>query len=286
VSKGTPNTVQTTAIVFPFDLFGSAGAGAGAELLADELREVLTDNKRERVPTRARAYTDKVRLRDFTFETLEAYQDWRARGRQAVRQALRRGDFLLWLTGNHLGALPLYDELGGGGDGTLIVQFDAHLDIHHFGDCTPELSHGNFLLHCATLPPLLNLGHRELLLLPDYIARYYRQTFSAEQIAIDAGTVARQLRAATAGADSLFLDIDCDVLDTAFFPALPQSVPFGLSPQTLLTLLDAVWSDKVAGVSFSEFDPARDRNDQSLATLVWLLEWLLLKRYESGPEKK
>jgi hypothetical protein len=30
--------VQTTAVVFPFDLFGSAGAGAGAYLLADELR--------------------------------------------------------------------------------------------------------------------------------------------------------------------------------------------------------------------------------------------------------
>jgi agmatinase len=278
--------VQTTAVVFPFDLFGSAGTGAGAELLADELREILADNKRERVPTRARAYTDKVRLRDFTFETLEAYQDWRARGRQAARQALRRGDFLLWLTGNHLGALPLYEELAEEADKTMIVQFDAHLDIHHFGDCTPELSHGNFLLHCAALPPLLNLGHRELLLLPDYIARYYRQTFSAEQIALDTGTVAKQLHAITDSAERLFLDIDCDVLDAAYFPALAHPVPFGLSPQTLLTLLDAVWSDKVAGMSLSEFDPARDRNDQSLASLVWLLEWLLLKRYESSAEKK
>jgi agmatinase len=279
-------SVQTTAVVFPFDLFGSAGAGAGAELLANELREILADNKRERVPTRARAYTDKVRLRDFTFETLEAYQDWRARGRKAARQALRRGDFLLWLTGNHLGTLPLYDELAAEGHKTLIVQFDAHLDIHHFSDCTPELSHGNFLLHCAALPPLLNLGHRELLLLPDYIARYYRQTFSAEQIAIDAVTVLNQLRAAAGGAVRLFLDIDCDVLDAAFFPAVPRPVPFGLSPQTLLTLLDAVWSEKVAGVSLSEFDPARDQNDRSLATLVWLLEWLLLRRYEGRPEKK
>jgi arginase family enzyme len=278
--------VQTTAIVFPFDLFGSAGTGAGAELLADELREILADNKRERVPTRARAYTDKVRLRDITFETLDAYQSWRTRGRQAVRQALRRGDFVLWLTGNHLGALPLYDELAEEGQKTLIVQFDAHLDIHHFSDCTPELSHGNFLLHCASLPPLLNLGHRELLLLPDSIARYYRQTFSAEQIALAEEAVVSQLRSAAAGAERLFFDIDCDVLDAAFFPATPHPIPFGLSPPTLLTLLEAAWSDKVVGVSFSEFDPARDRNDQSLATLVWLLEWLLLKRYESFPEKK
>ena len=45
-------------------------------------------------------------------------------------------------------------------------------------------------------------------------------------------------------------------------------------------LIDGVWSDRVAGVSLSEFEPGRDRTDQSLATLVWLLEWVLLKRYE------
>jgi hypothetical protein len=39
----------------------------------------------------------------------------------------------------------------------------------------------------------------------------------------------------------------------------------------------------VAGVILSEFDPGRDRNDQSLATLIWLLERLLLRRYEFPP---
>jgi hypothetical protein len=36
-------------------------------------------------------------------------------------------------------------------------------------------------------------------------------------------------------------------------------------------------------VALSEFDRARDRNDQSLWTLVSLLEYLLLKRYEYVP---
>jgi hypothetical protein len=31
---------------------------------------------------------------------------------------------------------------------------------------------------------------------------------------------------------------------------------------------DAAWSERVIGVALSEFDPARDRNDQSLGTLV------------------
>jgi arginase family enzyme len=273
-------------VVFPFDLFGSGGSGAGAALLGDELREILADTRRERVPTRARAYGGKVRLREFTFETLPAYQDWRDRGRRAVRQALRRGDFLLWLTGNHLGALPVYDELAGQGDGTVVIQFDAHLDIHRFADCTPELSHGNFLLHCAgLLPPLVNVGHRDLLLLPDDVAKTYRATHPADRLAVDPGPALEQVRTACRSAERVFLDVDCDVFDPAFFPAVAQPVPFGLSPHLLLRFLEAAWSEKVIGLAVSEFDPGRDSNDQSLATLVWLIEYLLLKRCEGDPAR-
>jgi arginase family enzyme len=274
--------MKSSFVFFPFDLFGSAGAGAGVTLLADELREILADNRRESVPTRAQAYSDKVRLREFHFETLEAYTDWRRQGRQAVRQVLRQGDFLFWITGNHLGALPVYDELAGADDSTLVVQLDAHLDIHHFRDCTPELSHGNFLLHCdGTLPPIFNLGHRDLLLPHDYIARYYRRTFAAPELAIDPQPVLSQLREAVDQARRIIIDVDCDVFDPTSFPAVTQPVPFGLSPSLVLRLLDAIWSPKVAGVMISEFDPGRDRDDQSLATLVWLIEYLLLRRHET-----
>jgi arginase family enzyme len=272
--------MKTSAIFFPFDLFGSAGAGAGAALLADELREVLADNRRETVPTRARAYTEQVRVREFTFETLAAYEGWRRHGRQAARAALRQGDFLVWVAGNHLGALPVYDELAGQDD-VLVVQLDAHLDIHHFRDCTSELSHGNFLLHCdGPLPALVNAGHRELLLRADYVAGFYRRTFAAAELAADPAPALTYLRAAAGAAGRVFVDIDCDVLDAAFFPAVARPVPFGLSPPLLLRLLDAAWEPNIAGVLLSEFDPSRDRNDQSLSTVIWLLEYLLLRRYE------
>jgi arginase family enzyme len=277
--------MRTSAIVFPFDLFGSAGAGAGAALLADELREILADNRRERVPTRARAYTNHVRLREFTFETLASYTDWREQGRRAVRQAFRQGDFLLWLTGNHLGALPVYDELAGQ-ETTLVVQLDAHLDVHHFHDCTSEPSHGNFLLHCSgPLPPVVNVGHRDLLLPKDHVRSYYRQTFSAAELALDPGPALKHVSAAAGLAERVFLDLDCDVLDPAFFPAVTQPVPFGLQPHQVLRLIDAAWSSRVRGMLVSEFDPGRDRNDQGLATLVWLLEYLLLRKYENGPSE-
>jgi arginase family enzyme len=272
--------MKTSAVFFPFDLFGSGGSGAGAALLADELREVLADNRRERVETRARAYTEHVRIREVPFRTPADYASWRDRGRRAARTALRQEDFLLWVAGNHLGVLPVYDELAGR-DEDLVVQLDAHLDVHHFRDCSPELSHGNFLLHCAgPLPPLVNAGHRELLLPADHVARCYRRTFAASELAVDSGAALEWLGKASRSAARVFFDIDCDVFDPSFFPAVSNPVPFGLDPASVLRLLAVCWGPNAAGVFLSEFDPARDQNDRSLAALVWLLEHLLLLRYE------
>ena len=186
--------VKTSVIVFPFDLFGSGGTGAGALLLADELHEILADNRREQVVTRARAYTANVRLRETEFDTLERCARWRRQGRQLARGPLGRGDFLLWLAGNHLGALPVYDELSGHDD-TLVLQLDAHLDIHHFHDTTQELSHGNFLLHCAgPLPPLINVGQRDLLLPAEWINQHFRHAFPAPTVVLEPTSTLAALR--------------------------------------------------------------------------------------------
>ena len=271
--------MKTRALFFPFDLFGSPGTRAGAELLADAVQEMLADNRREKVPTRARAYANKVRFEELLLDTLADYQDWRPRAREAVRDVFGRGEFLLWTTGNHLGALPIYDELAG--TDTLVVQLDAHLDVYHLSDCTSELSHGNFLLHCdGPLPPIVNLGHRELLLRDDHIRKYYRHAYPASELHVDPGPALAQLRTWGREAERVFIDIDCDVFDPAYFPAVVQSQPFGLSPAFVLRVLDAVWSERVVGLSLSEFDPARDVNDRCLATLLWLIEYVLLKRYE------
>ncbi len=273
--------MKTTVVLFPFDLFGSAGTAEGVHLLADALRELIADNRREKVLTRAAAYNEQLRLKEFTFETLEDYNRWRTQGRQAVRQAFRIDDFLLWMTGNHLGALPIYDELSKQATGTLVIQLDAHLDVHHFRDCTAELSHGNFLLHCdGPLPPIVNVGHRDLLLPPDYVAKYFRHTFSAAEVASDFDAVLERLRVEAATAERVYFDVDCDVFEPTFFPAVTQPVPFGLTPQQVLRLLNAVWSPKVKGLVLSEFEPGRDRQDQCLALLMWLIEYVLLRRYE------
>jgi arginase family enzyme len=277
--------VNTKVVFFPFDLFGSSGTSAGVELLADAFREMLSDNRHEKIPTRAASYQYQVKHREFTFETLKDYENWRVRANQAVRQAFARDEFLIWITGNHLGALPVYDVLSGLED-TLVVQFDAHLDVYNLIDCTTELSHGNFLLHCdGALPRIINLGTRELLLRPDYVRKYYHGVHTNSALALDPAPAIQSFKRECAKAKRVWIDLDCDVFDPAYFPALSQPLPFGLSPWLLLRLLDAAWSDRVIGLSLSEFDPARDVRDISLSTLVWLLEYLLLKRHERSRDE-
>lgn len=273
--------MNTQAVFFPFDLFGSAGTRAGAELLADAFEEMLEDNERESIATRARAYMPHVRMKQLPMQTLPDHVDWRDRARRAIRPILRKKDFLLWITGNHLGVLPFYDELSQLEPGTTIIQLDAHLDIYNLSDCTSELSHGNFLLHCdGALPEIINIGTREQLLRPQYVRKYYAETFPAVAIATHWETVLDSIRKKCSLARRIVLDIDCDVFEPSFFPAVSNPLPFGLTPQQVLQVLDAAWSGPVAAIAVSEFDPGRDRHDQSLALLVWLLEHILLRIYE------
>ena len=269
------NHAKTTAIS-SCSIFSAAPARCRRPLLADAAEGVACRHKRERLPrrapTRAMLALPRVHLRE-----VEHYADWRPARRKHARQVLARRVPPL----DHrqsLGVLPVYEELGAD---TLVVQFDAHLDIYHLSDCTPEPSHGNFLLHAeGDLPSLVGVGNRELLLPAEHVKKHYQATFSAADLAIDPEPARKRIRQLTGKAKRVFIDIDCDVFDPAFFPAVSHPLPFGLSPPLFLSLLEAAWSERVVGVGVSEFDTGRDRDERSLQMLVWLMEYLLLKRYE------
>jgi arginase family enzyme len=273
--------MSTTVLVFPFDLFGGAGTGAGAQLLGDAVREIIDDTAAETRPCRADCLRGKLKVREEHFETLDQVRDWRKRGRRLARQALKADDFLLWFGGNHLSVLPVLEELGADDSaGTLVVGFDAHLDVYSFHDTTAELSHGNFLKHLAgPRPGVVNVGHRDLFLSPGEVAETFEAVFPAAQVAADPDAVAGSLRERAASANRVWIDLDCDAFDPAFLPAVQQPLPFGLAPPVFLKLLDAVWSQRVIGMSVSEFDPGRDVRDTSLELLGWLIEFVLLKRH-------
>lgn len=282
MSKSTPRRRDTRAVIFPFDLFGSAGSSAGAQLLADALREMLDDNLQETVPNRSDTYNKSVKIKEVELETIEQLANWQEMGRKTCAKALAKDNRLLWVSGNHLGVLPVYEEIAANYPDTLIIQLDAHLDIYNLHDCTEELSHGNFLLHCQRpLPSIINVGHRELLLKPEYIRQYYLDAFPAEQWHVQEAEVLNALGQICDASKKIFLDIDCDVFDSAYFPAITHTQPFGLEPANFLRLLNAIWSDRVIGVAISEFHPAHDVEDRSLRFLMWFLESILLRWYEA-----
>lgn len=269
---------DTVIFICPYAQFGNPGTAAGAELIGDALREMLEDAEAESRPSRGQAYRERVRIEELTLDTPEQLQAWRPDSQAIARGALDRGDFLIWIGGNHLSVTPLYEELGRR-DG-LVVQFDAHLDIYHFDQCKTAWSHGNFIRHLPEpRPAIVNVGHRDQFLTADEIARHYADVRGIDALVRDQREVVNSVTKRVRAAKSTLIDIDCDVMDPAYFPAVVDQLPFGLVPQQLLNLLMAMDFSRAAAIAFSEFDPGRDDRDRSLQLAVWLIEQVLLWRY-------
>lgn len=272
--------MRTTTVVFPFDVYGGGGTGAGAQLLGDVVREILRDARREIRPCRAACLRERVRVREYRFATPAEVYGWRTTGRRAARVVFQPEHFTLWLGGNHLSVLPVLDVLG---PDTLVIQFDAHLDVYSFHDTTRELCHGNYLNELdSRRPRLVNVGHRDLFLTRAEIARTFEATYPADRLACDLTAACAELRARAVAAPRLWLDLDADVFDPAALPAVQAPLPFGLNGPDFLALLDAVWGRNVVGLSVSEFDPGRDQRDTGLSLLAWLIEYVLLRVHEAG----
>lgn len=271
---------ETLIYICPFAQFGNAGTQSGAELLGDGIREMLADNEQERRPHRARAYQPHVRIEELDLATPEDVRQWRDRAGKEIKKVMAKDEFFIWIGGNHLSVLPVYEELAHH-DGSLVVQFDAHLDVYHFDDTVKELSHGNFVRQLpAHRPAIINLGHRDQSLKPETIAKHFKAAHSAEALATDSAAMEVDVRRQVQSAERVVIDTDWDVLDPAYFPAVVDALPFGIAPSMLLSMLKWVWGPNVAGVCLSEFDSGRDDRDRSLQLALWLIEQILLWRYE------
>ena len=265
------------AIIFPLDSFGSAGCGAGAQLLADVLREMIDDARAEPRPVRTHAFAERLSVTELEFPTSTEIARWRPVGREAVKVALAEFGHTLWVAGNHLGVLPVYDELG---KDDLVIVCDAHLDCYDLADTTTELSHGNFLRSVKKpRPTIVNVGSRDLFLVPKDTKPHLDRVFPAEA---DWATTLAEITALAAGAKRVWLDLDADALDPAFAPGVLGPQPMGLSPAQVWHLIAAVGPARLTGLSVSEFCPAADERDRTLGLLAWLLERLLLAWGEQG----
>ncbi len=267
--------------VFPWDQFGGAGTSHGAVALADVVREIRRDAQREQQPCRTQTLRDRLHLQELAFTQPQHCLRWRERGRRWFRQTLQRHSFILWLGGNHLSVLPVLEELP---PQTLVLQFDAHLDIHDFDDTWNTLSHGNYWRFLSEpRPPAIHLGHRDLFVLPEEAQRFFTAVYSALDITTRLAEVVADLQRQVSQAPRLWIDIDVDVFDPSICPAVQHPLPFGLTGAAFWPFWQAVWSEKVLGVSLSEFDPGRDVREQSLHMLGWFIEHLLLQAAQCQP---
>jgi arginase family enzyme len=201
--------------------------------------------------------------------------EWHDQALEMFYEVVPRSDFLIWLSGNHLGVAPVLESLE---IGTLIIQLDAHLDCYDLHDTHTTLSHGNFVRHLPDAVDIVNVGHRDLFLPAKSIKEHFTDAFAADE---DGDKVIAALRKRVAKAKRVWLDIDADVFDPSVCPAVTTPAPFGLMPLQALKLIGAIDFAKLRGVSISEFEPGRDIKNASLDLLGWLLEWLLLRKYQA-----
>ena len=87
------------------------------------------------------------------------------------------------------------------------------------------------LATCADgpLPPIVHVGHRDLFLPADVVARHFHAVIRAEEFAAAPRSALQCLAEHAASAERVWIDIDCDVLDPGFFPAVDGPLPFGLA---------------------------------------------------------
>jgi arginase family enzyme len=258
-------------VCFPWDLFGNAGTSEGALRLIDVVREIEDDSQLELRPIRTHSILPGLTFDERAFETIDDVTNWRAIGQEAIGEAMQAADFTLWLGGNHLSVLPVYETLT---RNDLVIQLDAHLDTFDLFDTQDHLSHGNFLRFVKSAVPVVNLGHRDLIQRTQAYRAHVKLAFPAWELKNELPIA---IRKCMKQAKRIWIDIDVDVIDPTFCPAVHQPSPFGLLPVQLLSLVDTVLdSNKVVGCSLSEFDPGRDGNDLSLRLLGSFVERLLL----------
>jgi formiminoglutamase len=88
---------------------------------------------------------------------------------------------------------------------------------------------------------------------------------------VDAVIAAALAALERAGATRLYVDIDVDVLDRAFAPACPASMPGGLSPHHLQEAAHMLGGDpRVRGVDLVEVDATADVNGITVRTMASL----------------
>jgi agmatinase len=143
-----------------------------------------------------------------------------------------------------------------------VLSFDAHMDLRdkYLG---LELSHATFMRRlCESLgaDKIVEVGVRafseeEL----DYANKENLRYITSRDIKHKKlEKIVKEVKAALSPFKQIYLTLDMDVLDPSFAPAVGNPVPEGLSPNTLLNILQPLCDQKIVGFDLVELSPHYD----------------------------
>jgi len=229
-----------------------------------------------------------LRLRDYgDVEASPTWESISAAAQEAASIVLRH-PFAVFLGGDHSVTIPLTAATSWATDGPLgILQLDAHLDLM-------DTFEGLSWSHAYTARRILDLPEvdpslfafvrtrswlgDERAYLADHpeVGVHTARDVCAHGVGRTADSVCRQL----AGAASVYVTIDVDVLDPAFAPGTGTPEAGGLSTRDLLEILRRVFRDlPVRALDLVEVSPPLDHSDiTSFAAIKVIYEvfgWVL-----------
>ncbi len=180
--------------------------------------------------------------------------------------------------GEHTITLGVLKGLGEKASKTVVVSFDAHLDLRdEFMGL--KISHTTFMrrINEETKPAkIIEVGTRavcreEL----DYAKKAKIEFITARQIREDgAEHTAKILREKLAGARNIYVSVDMDVLDPAYVPAVQNPEPDGLETHVLLDILCGICNKRVLGFDVVEVAPNYDQGVSAIQAARIIFEAL------------
>ncbi|MBS7615990.1 agmatinase [Candidatus Bathyarchaeota archaeon] len=180
--------------------------------------------------------------------------------------------------GEHTITLGVLKGLGEKASKTVVVSFDAHLDLRdEFMGL--KISHTTFMrrINEETKPAkIIEVGTRavcreEL----DYAKKAKIEFITARQIREDgAEHTAKILREKLAGARNIYVSVDMDVLDPAYVPAVQNPEPDGLETHVLLDILCGICDKRVLGFDVVEVAPNYDQGVSAIQAARIIFEAL------------
>ena len=180
--------------------------------------------------------------------------------------------------GEHTATLGILQGMGEKAKKTVVVSFDAHLDVREeFLGLT--LSHATFMrLISEDVAPakIFEVGTRSVCQEElDYAKEVGIEFIPTLQIKREgAAKTVRTLRQKLSPYERVYFTIDMDVLDPAFAPAVQNPESDGISTGELLDIVCALCDSRVVGFDVVEVTPIYDQGISAVAAAKIVFEML------------